>query len=138
MKVIDKSVYAFSKNNAPVETADAGEILVFKSMDCFSNKLEREDQLMSEILYGYDVANPAAGPVYINGAEVGDVLVVDQQLFVSLEIEHLGAVECIGSHGVHLIGKHRVDADIATVLEVNTQEVLGVGLFGNLPTDIEQ
>ncbi len=70
--------------------------------------------------------------------EVGDVLVVDQQLFVSLEIEHLGAVECIGSHGVHLIGKHRVDADIATVLEVNTQEVLGVGLFGNLPTDLEQ
>jgi amidase len=77
MKVIDKSVYAFSKDNEPVETANPGEILMFKSMDCFSNKLEREDQLMSEILYGYDVANPAAGPVYINGAEPGDVLVVD-------------------------------------------------------------
>ena len=77
MKVIDKSVYALSKENEPVETANPGEILMFKSMDCFSNKLEREDQLMSEILYGYDVANPAAGPVYINGAEPGDVLVVD-------------------------------------------------------------
>lgn len=77
MKIIEKSVYNFSKNNLPIETAEPGEILMFKTMDCFSNRIQSENMLMSEILYGYDVANPAAGPVYINGAEVGDVLVVD-------------------------------------------------------------
>ena len=77
MKVIEKVVYNFSKNNEPVETAEAGELLMFKTMDCFSNRIQSEDVLMSSILYGYDVANPASGPVYINGAEPGDVLVVD-------------------------------------------------------------
>ncbi len=77
MKVIEKVVYNFSKNNAPVETAEPGELLMFKTMDCFSNRIQSEDTLMSQILYGYDVANPASGPVYINGAEPGDVLVVD-------------------------------------------------------------
>ena len=77
MKVIDKVVYNFSKDNAPVETAEPGELLMFKTMDCFSNRIQSEDTLMSQILYGYDVANPASGPVYVNGAEPGDVLVVD-------------------------------------------------------------
>lgn len=77
MKVIDKVVYNFSKDNAPVETAEPGELLMFKTMDCFSNRIQSEDVLMSSILYGYDVANPASGPVYVNGAEPGDVLVVD-------------------------------------------------------------
>ena len=43
MKVIEKSVYNFSKNNPPVETAEPGEILMFKTMDCFSNKITSED-----------------------------------------------------------------------------------------------
>ena len=77
MKVIDKSVYNFSKDNAPVETAEVGELLMFKTMDCFSNRLATEDDLITDIEYGYDGANPAAGPVYINGAEPGDVLVVE-------------------------------------------------------------
>lgn len=77
MKVIEKVVYNFSKNNAPVETIEPGEVLMFKTMDCFSNKIQSEDVLMSQILYGYDVANPASGPVYVNGAEPGDVLAVD-------------------------------------------------------------
>ena len=74
MKVIDKSVYSFSKDNAPFTYADPGEVLLFQTMDCFSDTITREDQLADDL----DVdLNPAAGPVYINGAEPGDVLVVD-------------------------------------------------------------
>ena len=40
MKVIDKVVYNFSKDNAPVETAEPGELLMFKTMDCFSNRIQ--------------------------------------------------------------------------------------------------
>lgn len=77
MKIIDKSVYKFSKNNEPFTNADPGELLLFKTMDCFSNRLQTEDDLITDLAYSYDVANPAAGPVYINGAEPGDVLAVD-------------------------------------------------------------
>lgn len=75
MKIIDKSVYNFSKDNAPFTNADPGEILLFKAMDCFSNTITKEEHLVLHL--DYTVANPAAGPVYINGAEPGDVLVVD-------------------------------------------------------------
>ncbi|RMD01033.1 acetamidase [Clostridium autoethanogenum] len=75
MKIIDKPIYEFSKKNLPLANADPGELLLFKSMDCFSNQIKAEKDL---VLYmDYSIANPAAGPVYINGAEVGDVLVVD-------------------------------------------------------------
>lgn len=75
MKIIDKSVYQFSKDNVPFTNADPGEILLFKTMDCFSNTITKEEDLVLDM--DYSVANPAAGPVYINGAEPGDVLVVD-------------------------------------------------------------
>lgn len=77
MKVIEQSAYNFSKDNQPVEYADPGEVLVFKSMDCFSNQLKTEQDLVSGIDFSWEAANPAAGPLYVNGAEPGDVLVVD-------------------------------------------------------------
>lgn len=91
MKIIDKSVYNFSKDNAPFCKADAGEVLLFKTMDCFSNKIEREDQLMSEVDFSLDITNPAAGPVYINGAEPGDVLVVD---ILDIKVAPQGTITC--------------------------------------------
>ena len=90
MKIIDKSVYAFSKDNEPVCTAAPGEILCFKSMDCFSNKIQDECTQVAEVLStGFDVANPAAGPVYIEGAEPGDVLVVD---ILDIKVDEYGTV----------------------------------------------
>ena len=77
MKTIENQVYAFSKDNEPCETVQPGEVLKFKTLDCFSNKITGEDITMNDLDYGYDVANPAAGPVFIEGAEAGDVLVVD-------------------------------------------------------------
>lgn len=77
MQVIDHQVYAFSKNNTPCAIAIPGEVLVFKTLDCFSNRITDENITMATLDYGYTGANPAAGPVFIEGAEPGDVLVVD-------------------------------------------------------------
>lgn len=77
MQTIDAQVYAFSKDNAPCATAKPGEMLKFKTLDCFSNRITGEDVTMANLDYTYGFANPAAGPVFIEGAEVGDVLVVD-------------------------------------------------------------
>lgn len=99
MKIIDQSVYSFSKNNAPLTDADPGELLLFKTMDCFSNRLKTEDDLITDLSYSYDVANPAAGPVYINGAQPGDVLVVD---ILDIQVAQQGVIStCEGCGPLH-------------------------------------
>lgn len=75
MKIIDKSVYNFSKDNEPIERAKSGDLLLFKTIDCFGGQINTEEQLVHEL--DLTKANPAAGPVYVEDAEPGDVLVVD-------------------------------------------------------------
>lgn len=75
MKVFDKAVYVFSKDNEPIATAAPGEVLLFKTMDCFGEQFTSEDQLVDEL--DLSKSNPATGPIYIEGAEPGDVLAVD-------------------------------------------------------------
>ena len=75
MQIIDKSVYTFSKDNLPFCTARPGETLLFRSMDCFSGLITSEDQQIKGL--SLSQVNPAAGPVFVEGAEPGDVLVVD-------------------------------------------------------------
>lgn len=75
MKVIDQSVYNFSKENPPAAVASPGEVLLFRTMDCFSNTINTEKDLVINL--DFSIANPAAGPVFVEGAEPGDVLAVD-------------------------------------------------------------
>lgn len=77
MQTITDYVYTFSKDNTPCATAQPGEMLTFKTLDCFSNRLTDEKTTMRDLDYAYNTANPATGPVFITGAEPGDVLVVD-------------------------------------------------------------
>ena len=76
MQIITDQVYEFSKDNKPCATAKPGEVLQFNTQDCFSNRIPDENTTMADLDYTYGFANPAAGPVYIEGAEPGDVLVV--------------------------------------------------------------
>ncbi len=89
MQVITDQVYRFSKDNVACATAEPGEVLVFKTLDCFSNRITDETVTMASLDYGYDVANPAAGPVFVNGAKPGDVLVVD---ILSIDVADEGTI----------------------------------------------
>ncbi|MDR2502862.1 MAG: acetamidase/formamidase family protein [Deltaproteobacteria bacterium] len=73
--IISSVVYAFDPKNSPVGKAKSGDTLVFETMDCFSNEISREDQLITT--FDYNRANPAAGPIFVDGAEPGDVLVAE-------------------------------------------------------------
>ena len=77
VQIIEDRVYAFSKDNPPCYTAQPGEVLQFNTLDCFSGRLTDETVTMKDMDFSYNITNPAAGPVYVEGAEVGDVLVVD-------------------------------------------------------------
>lgn len=74
MKLIEKFDYVFSKDLEPVERVKPGETIRFKTLDCFSNQVCSNEQLITSI--DFDRINPGTGPIYIEGAEVGDTLVV--------------------------------------------------------------
>jgi amidase len=94
MQVVDKSVYTFSKDNPPVCKARPGEILLFRSMDCFGGQLTSEDQQMGAL--DLTKVNPAAGPVFVEGAEPGDVLVVD---VLDITVADVGVSRTAGKSG---------------------------------------
>ncbi|MCL6454942.1 MAG: acetamidase/formamidase family protein [Alicyclobacillus sp.] len=67
-------IYAMSPHNPPVQTLQDGDTAVFVTCDCFEDQITREDQDFGGI--DWDRINPATGPVYIEGAEPGDLLAV--------------------------------------------------------------
>ena len=77
VKVIPSThvIYSFSPDSEPVERALPGEIVVFETIDALGGQVKDEDTPLSTI--DWSRVNPATGPLYIDGAEPGDTLVVD-------------------------------------------------------------
>jgi len=75
LKINDSQViYALAPNNKAVETIEPGMRVEFATKDCFSNEIQSEKDLFESV--GWATINPATGPVYVQGAEPGDTLVV--------------------------------------------------------------
>lgn len=68
-------VLNMSPSNSPVSTAKSGDTVIFKTMDCFSNKLSSPEDLMSTVTWAN--INPATGPLFIEDAHKGDTLKVE-------------------------------------------------------------
>ncbi|MDR1044260.1 MAG: acetamidase/formamidase family protein [Candidatus Adiutrix sp.] len=92
--MISSCVYAFDPKNRPVKDAEPGETLTFETLDCFSNEIQKEDQLITS--FDYNRANPASGPVYLTGAEPGDILTADIK---SIEVAGHGVVTTLPEVG---------------------------------------
>lgn len=77
MKVFDatKVIYEFKSGLDVIGEVNVGESFTVHCNDCFSQQVRHESDLISNI--DFSQVNPATGPIYINGAEVGDVLKVD-------------------------------------------------------------
>ena len=91
----DNAILQFSEKNKPIAYAEDRETIIFKTLDCFSNKLEKESQLFNSV--GWGDINPATGPLYINGAEKGDILKVD---IIDIELDDKGVTADAPGHGV--------------------------------------
>ncbi len=87
MHIIDRKhkIYAFSPDNAPVLKVDSGARVVFETTDCYNGQLISEDSPRSTQDESY--ANPATGPLYIEGAAPGDTLEVTIE---SIELDAYG------------------------------------------------
>jgi amidase len=70
----DHVVYAMDKDSLPAARVWPGEIVVLDCHDCFGGCIRTPDDDQAEL--DHDRLNPATGPVYVEGAEPGDVLAV--------------------------------------------------------------
>lgn len=80
-------VLAMSAENAPVARVPQGEPVIFETLDCFSNTLQDEATPFTSV--SWDCINPATGPVWVEGAEAGDILRVD---ILDIELDDHGVV----------------------------------------------
>lgn len=85
MLEIRDTIYAFSKDAKPVAHIKSGETVKFITEDCFGGQIKSEDKLVGTI--DWNNVNPATGPAYVEGAEPGDVIVVD---ILSIDVEPQG------------------------------------------------
>ena len=69
-----QTVYSMSAGHSPVARASSGETVIFETQDCFGGQITREEQLLGGIDWGQ--INPATGPLFVEGAQPGDLLKV--------------------------------------------------------------
>lgn len=110
------AVYALSKENPSAITIQPGETLTMETYDCFQNQIQSETTEISAI--DWNQINPATGPVYVEGAEPGDILKV--------KIDQLK----IGERGVMVTGKdlgvlgHRFDNFDVKIIPVKDNQAI--------------
>lgn len=86
----DQIVYTMSATNQPVLRVENGATVTFETSDCFENQIQTSTARYEAL--DWDRINPATGPLYIEGAQPGDILEV--------KIEQIR----IADHGVMLTG----------------------------------
>lgn len=80
-------IFKMDQVNQPALRVANGSTVVFETLDCFSNTVISENDLVSSI--DFDQVNPATGPLFIEDAQVGDVLKVTIQ---AIDLAKQGAI----------------------------------------------
>lgn len=91
----DTKIHKMSKENAPVATARSGDTVRFETLDCFGCQLKSEAELLGGL--DWNNINPATGPLFVEGAEPGDVLKVE---ILSIELDDHGVMVDAPGEGV--------------------------------------
>lgn len=108
----ERVIFEMNQENEPVETAMNGETVIFETMDCFSGEVQTEEDTMSDI--DFAKVNPATGPLYVQGADVGDTLKVTIN---RITLDDQGAVLTAPGLGLLADGIEAEETAIAKVTE---------------------
>ncbi|PGW24642.1 acetamidase/formamidase family protein [Bacillus cereus] len=124
-------IYVMSPENKPCMEVEIGSRLIFETYDCFENQIDSEDVVFQEL--DWNRINPATGPVYINGAEPGDILVVTIEkikiaekgvlttganLGVMGEELHENTVKIVSVHNEHVLFSNELQIPINPIIGV--------------------
>jgi amidase len=94
----DQIIYSFSAGNSPSLRVPDGARVEIDTYDCFSNQLRTAEDKMETL--DWDRINPATGPIYVEGAEPGDLLKVTIN---RIEIDEKGTV--VSGEGFGVLGE---------------------------------
>lgn len=94
----DQIIYRFSAGNSPSLRVSGGSTVEIDTYDCFSNQLRTAADKMETL--DWDRINPATGPIYVEGAEPGDLLKVTIN---RIEIDEKGTV--VSGEGFGILGE---------------------------------
>ncbi|MCL2565462.1 MAG: acetamidase/formamidase family protein [Defluviitaleaceae bacterium] len=112
----EHSIYSMSPNNEPVLYVPPNAQIEFETCDCFENQIKSSNDSFGGL--DWSRINPATGPVYINGAEPGDIL--------SVRIDKIEVAES----GVMVAGKemgplgHLMDAHTIKIIPIKNNTAI--------------
>lgn len=74
----DRFSYFFGKDTGELFYVEPGEIFSVETRDCYVDKIKKPDDLENSEIFDFIMShqNPVSGPIYIKGAEPGDVIKV--------------------------------------------------------------
>jgi len=88
-------IYGMSAENKPVLYVDPGSLVLFETWDALHGQIKSDDGELDGL--DWDRVNPATGPVYINGAQKGDILSVKIE---KIDVADTGFLICGEGSGV--------------------------------------
>jgi amidase len=90
----DAVFYAFSADLEPALEVEPGERVRLETHDCFGGQLHTAADTVQSL--DWERVNPATGPVYVRGAQPGDILAVEIQ---DLQVAEQGIMVAIPGEG---------------------------------------
>ncbi|WP_274571079.1 acetamidase/formamidase family protein [Neisseria leonii] len=73
----EHTIFSLSASHLPAARAVSGDKVTFETLDCFSNTVKSARDVVSGI--DFSKVNPATGPLFVEGAQPGDILKVSIQ-----------------------------------------------------------
>ena len=118
MRIIpkDRCIYAFEASMEPAAQVAPGEAIRFEAQDALGGQVRTEADVLTEL--DFSRINPATGPIYVEGAEPGDTLVVRVQ---SIETADRGAI--VTGPGLGVLGGE-TEAHATRILPVEDGQVV--------------
>lgn len=84
---LKKYVFSFSKEDTPIAKVKNNDVITFVCEDCYCGQIKDENMSLQDLKE--DLDNPATGPLYIEGAQVGDVLKVE---ILDIRVKNKGVI----------------------------------------------
>jgi len=126
-----KAVYSFSPRHKPVEFVAPGEKILLETQDAFGGQVRDENTAIEQ--FDWSKVNGATGPIFINGAEPGDTLVVNIE---KITVADKGVIAVIRQQGalkdktfnaaVKIVSIHNGQIHFEQGIKVKARPMIGV------------